>query len=488
MSSLRRDFRIHAFETPNSRVQLSESVTTGEAHFSIVIGPNGVGKSRLLAQLVDHLVALNDMRLRRPIADARTFTPWLSADGKSQIRYRFDGQECIVKTDVGVVTCEVNGDRASLDKIPFPRKVIAVAHLPVDRFRFARADQAEFYAYLGLRQATNLTTTGALESKVIAAIVRGSARSGYLERVRHWLALVQLGHELRVSLGGISTVLWNCPTWEAFVPAARDVVLHRIGRGRRFDTQVKKLNEDLSAAWHFFDTVKSFKTVSSKPNSRGHQITLDASSFAEEGAELAIGLETVRRWRFVSEASLVLQKAQHQVAFSQLSSGEQQLIGTHLRVQAELEHGTLVAIDEPEVSLHPSWQMRYVETFRTALNDFPSTHVILGTHSHFMVSDAAPTASTVVVPKVSGAMEFDVFNGPVYGRSPENVLYRVFGTGAVSNFYVERDLAHALKMISGVTPLNNVELKLIEERLRGVVQGGNPAFEKILAEIQRTLQ
>jgi hypothetical protein len=244
----------------------------------------------------------------------------------------------------------------------------------------------------------------------------------------------------------------------------------------------------LSAAWYFFETIKSLNFVSSESKSRGHQLTFDASSFAEKGAKLAIGLEAVRRWRFVSEVSLGLRKAQEQISFSQLSSGEQQLIGTHLRVQAEMEHGTLVAIDEPEVSLHPSWQMRYVETFRMALKDFPSTHVILGTHSHFMVSDAEPSASTLVVPKAGATMVFEAFTGPVYGRSPENVLYRVFGTGAVSNFYVERDLAHALKMISGVVPLDKIELMHIEERLRHVVEGDNPAFEKILSEIKRAVR
>ncbi|TWC64250.1 AAA ATPase-like protein [Burkholderia sp. SJZ115] len=490
-SSGRRDFVVLEFETSNSRLQLSEGQQgrgIGEAHFSILIGPNGVGKSRLLAQVVDHLVALNDMRSRRPIADARTFTPWLSASGQSLIRYRLDGQECTIETAHGQVTCEVNGNRAHLDEMPFPKKVIAVAHLPVDRFRFGRPDQTEFYAYLGLRQATNLTTTGALESKVIAALMRGAGREGYLERVRHWLTLVQLGQELHVTFGGINPELWNCSTWDSFVDTAREVVLRRIGRGRRFSSQIEKLNNELPSAWYFFETVKSLSAISSESKSRGHQFTFDASSFAKEGAKLAIGLEVVRRWRFVSEALLGLRKAQERISFNQLSSGEQQLVGTHFRVQAEMEHGTLVAIDEPEVSLHPSWQTRYVETFRTTLKDFPATHVILGTHSHFMVSDAKPPTSTVVVPKTGEAMAFEAFRGPVYGRSPENVLYRVFGTGAVSNFYVERDLAHALKMISGVIPLDKTELMQIEERLRSVVERDNPALDKIFIEIERAMR
>lgn len=491
MPNTRRDFVVLEFETANSRVQLSdgrEAAQTSEAHFSILIGPNGVGKSRLLAQVVEHLVALNDMRSHRPIADARTFTPWLSASGQSFVRYIFDGHECTVKTGDGDVFCKVNGSRVPLEKMPFPRKVIAVAHLPVDRFRFGRPDQAEFYAYLGLRQATNLTTTGALESKVIAALIRGAGREGYLERVRHWLTLVQLGQELHVTFGGINSVLWNCSTWDDFVFSAREVVLRRIGRGRRFDSQIEKLNNDLSDAWYFFETIKSLNPASSESKSRGHHLTFDASNLVEEGEELAIGLEAVRRWRFVSDVSLGLRKAGERISFNQLSSGEQQLIGTHLRVLAEMEHGTLVAVDEPEVSLHPSWQMRYVETFRMALKDFPATHVILGTHSHFMVSDAGPSASTVVVPSAVGGMVFEAFAGPVYGRSPENVLYRVFGTGAVSNFYVERDLAYALKMISGVIPLDKIELMQIEERLRSVTAGDNPAFEKIFSEIRRAVQ
>jgi AAA domain, putative AbiEii toxin, Type IV TA system len=173
--------------------------------------------------------------------------------------------------------------------------------------------------------------------------------------------------------------------------------------------------------------------------------------------------------------------------FPDLSSGEQQILGTFTRVLAEIKDNCIIFIDEPEVSLHPSWQIRYIPTLLDALKDFPSTQVVITTHSHFLVSDVEAQRTTLVVANGDESGNFQLFEGDVFGRSPENILYRVFGVGTSGNFYVERDLTLALQMISGQTPPETGELSKLLLRLERIGVKDNEAFATIVAEIRNFL-
>ncbi len=121
------------------------------------------------------------------------------------------------------------------------------------------------------------------------------------------------------------------------------------------------------------------------------------------------------------------------------------------------------------------------------LKDFPSTQIIITTHSHFLVSDSEARNINLVIADRNESGKFRLFDGDVFGRSPENILYRVFGVGTAGNFYVERDLTLALQMISGQKPSDRHELSQLLSRLREVGVKDNEAFATILAEVERHL-
>lgn len=144
---------------------------------------------------------------------------------------------------------------------------------------------------------------------------------------------------------------------------------------------------------------------------------------------------------------------------------------------------TLVVIDEPEISLHPHWQIKYIPTLLESLKNIDATHVLIATHSHFMVSDLDQDNSVLVTARYESGPKFDLFEGDVYGRSPENILYRVFGVATTGNMYVESDLRKALQMIARTEPLNMRELKSTYARLQKVAGPDNPAMNIILERI-----
>lgn len=63
-----------------------------------------------------------------------------------------------------------------------------------------------------------------------------------------------------------------------------------------------------------------------------------------------------------------------------LSSGERQIVVmlAHLALNRQLDTAGVFIVDEPELSLHISWQEKFVEAVRKAS---PSTQLILATHS-----------------------------------------------------------------------------------------------------------
>jgi hypothetical protein len=81
------------------------------------------------------------------------------------------------------------------------------------------------------------------------------------------------------------------------------------------------------------------------------QLTSDVE---ETESLLALHRNRVDATRFHSRTSRL------DARFSELSSGEQQVLSMVIRLVATVEPGTLFLIDEPEISLHVSWQSPYL--------------------------------------------------------------------------------------------------------------------------------
>jgi len=78
------------------------------------------------------------------------------------------------------------------------------------------------------------------------------------------------------------------------------------------------------------------------------------------------------------------------------SSGEQCLFLLFLGTLAAMEDNALVCIDEPEISLHPEWQERFVDIIQDAFSDYHGCHFLIATHSPLIVSDIASSNCQVL--------------------------------------------------------------------------------------------
>src|SRR5690606_16931407 len=90
-----------------------------------------------------------------------------------------------------------------------------------------------------------------------------------------------------------------------------------------------------------------------------------------------------------------IKKANKEFSTGEISSGESSLLLSIVNIFSRIDRNSLILIDEPEISLHPNWQMKYMSFLKRAFSNFANCHFIITTHSHFIVSDLEGASSSI---------------------------------------------------------------------------------------------
>lgn len=461
------------------------------AKVSVIIGPNGSGKSSAISSLVDELEVMY-LLLTSPKESFKKSR----LSKRAEIEFRYGGDIYKLNRNGTILTALKNETPIDLEQDLFPRHALAVAHLPTDKFRFSRNDDNLFYRYLGLRQATNMVTTGALETKIISSLLNKFQCSSYHQALEEWLKVLNIGGDFKIEFRGLTTDLFNINGIEGLKSISRRT------QYRSLEEYINHLQETNDASITESSLAMFLNKFSNLCNELGgsdlnstrkrKNYTLPLNLLTDDSNANSIsweqGVDIIRKLRLADEIRLIFSKNGQRTAFSDLSSGERCVIGTIARLFEFATERCVIAIDEPEVSLHPSWQIKYIPTLMKAMRHLKSAHVLIATHSHFLVSDVDESSSLIIASHDDASqIQFDRFDGDVYGRTPDNILYRVFGVGTATNFYVERDLSEALHILSEPENMNLVKLKGIRSRLDKVSADDNPAFNEILNIMDKAL-
>jgi predicted ATP-binding protein involved in virulence len=149
------------------------------------------------------------------------------------------------------------------------------------------------------------------------------------------------------------------------------------------------------------------------------------------------------------------------------SSGEYHFISGFIGLLAKIQENTLILIDEPENSLHPNWQMKYISFLKSIFKQFKSCHFIVATHSHFLVSDLDGNSSNINVLRKRDIIEAELIPANTYGWSAEEILLNVFQTPSTRNYYLAEELGNIFQLISEEPNERNVsEIKSKIEMLK----------------------
>jgi hypothetical protein len=193
--------------------------------------------------------------------------------------------------------------------------------------------------------------------------------------------------------------------------------------------------------------------------------------------------------QFLTSPKITLYKDE-EFDFEYASSGEKHLLFTLINITSKIKQNSLVLIDEPELSLHPNWQMSYIDTIKRIFYDYSSCHFILATHSHYIVSDLEEDSSSIVVinsDEEKHTRTSQLINYSTYAWSAENILYNIFQVRTSRNFYFEMDLRNVINIIKEKSQ-DTVTLSKLIDKLKKYTFDINDPLNLILQDAERYLQ
>ena len=183
----------------------------------------------------------------------------------------------------------------------------------------------------------------------------------------------------------------------------------------------------------------------------------------------------------VSSADIIFHKQGLDITSDEMSSGEFAMLSTVLSISAAVDGShTLILFDEPELNLHPNWQMALIDNLDKALAN-QVCHLLISTHSHMLVSDLPMKRSSVIQLEndEKGNLNTTTISECTYGWSAEEVLLKVFKTATDRNRYFGERIGKLLEKM-GNNSINPKEVKQELNELQEILDKKNSCNEPII--------
>lgn len=128
------------------------------------------------------------------------------------------------------------------------------------------------------------------------------------------------------------------------------------------------------------------------------------------------------------QKSVLFEEHGKRMPIEKLSSGEKQIVfrgGFLLKNQRSIE-GSVVLVDEPEISLHPKWQLEIMTFLKNLFsnNGQQSSQIIVATHSPFIIHNATRSSDKVIVLKKDEDGKIITLSTPEYYSWSESQIVK----------------------------------------------------------------
>ena len=183
--------------------------------------------------------------------------------------------------------------------------------------------------------------------------------------------------------------------------------------------------------------------------------------------------------RLLKMRGALLLPREEPLSFDALSSGQWQVLSSILLVAFAVRDDALVLVDEPENSLHPAWQQKYLPTLVNAMAHVRGAHVVVATHSPLVAASIHPDIGSVCAVKrtLTGRVHAELLSRTTFGWSADDILQEVFGLASSRSINFRQDLDGALKLI-GQGEIHSKKLDRILTRLN-IATAGLPEMDTV---------
>ena len=426
--------------------------TKGLPLYSVLIGTNGVGKSSLMKEIVDFFIDLH--------ACVNESESRLSSANKGQlkgIRYHIDGVECeIIKLGKSYFA-KIDGHIRSLKDLRLP-SLVACHFGAFDKFPTQKINgsiqtkyDVPYYKYVGAHVNGNLISSSAIAFRLLFTL---NEQMDNRQRQNICSILDFIGYDHRISLS-YSFVMKSKKDG-----VARGVISQRVEKDREYSNLSRQeKNEKTDQLYNFYKTKSS-----SGKTQYDYDIDFDSDNTSISSFEELQYIYKLKQCDLVNSANVIFHKQGCDITSHEMSSGDFAMLSTVLRIStAANDPHTLVMLDEPELSLHPNWQMTLIDNLDRALAN-QVCHLLIATHSHMLVSDLPMKRSSVVQLEKD---EEDNLNATAiseytYGWSAEEVLLKVFKTATDRNRYFGERIGKLLEKMGN----NSIKPKEVADELK----------------------
>ncbi len=451
-------------------------------YLSLIIGPNGNGKTQILQAIVGIFNSLADLK-NNP-------NKKYSFEFEFRITYLLNQEKYIV--EYKDKKFRVNDLFAfDIDTLPIPERVLISAFTFNDKFPL-RESRGKLvnpgYYYLGLKSTTNNVFINNPSKDTIDNLCLAIKANKEIRNLSEGFKILGLKPELKVIYrrGRHFNFLLENDFFEN-----RNISFENFGK--LFNDYLKKKKRKSKQSSE--ETSKRYASEKYKLTLNSEERILETINYLNENIRNVtdtgiVYLNYIPKLNFLDESTLVefknhitpfqtlrdleiiaysgfeVNKNETSYSFDNASSGEYHIVSTLVNIIAFIEQGSVVLIDEPEISLHPNWQMQFMKVFSRVFRQYETCHFIICSHSHFIVSDLRKESSHITnlnYNPIANKIQATQITKDTMGWSPEAILYHVFGVVNVRNRYFENDLRTALNILSNKA--DKKQLKPIYERL-----------------------
>lgn len=470
------------FLSSNLKSQKMEPLTT------LIIGANGTGKSFALKILSEIFLAVQNDNVGKML-------PY----DYYRLEYILDGNHIEIEIKNRAIVIHCNGMLSENDDTSlFPQKVLAIAFMLNDKFAFKadKSDQQSIYEYLGMRVTSNAAWTSSFENKIAENLIELAAEGklwNILDKLPDYLQIdpkVSIACEISDGENFLDTVQKSSKNkLTQYITELGQKAIE--SESFRSDAVRKLTKKDYSEMAVFLKGLIELKPFVPNAKKKVFGFTFSTDDTQEKVQQVQADYKILRNLnnlRIIKNITLYLYKNGHGFSFDDSSSGEKHILYTVLNIARYLKNNSLVLIDEPEISLHPNWQMMYISFLKQLFKEYNSCHFILASHSPYLVSDLNPDSSSLVVLTTEqGLRSAQAVDYSTYAWSTENILYNVFHVRTTRNFYFDMDLRELLHKLDG----NNVDkaqllrIKELYQKLCSYVFDEHDPLNLILDEVKR---
>ena len=504
-----KGFKIYELETYENRylgtLKLSftnENDNLQENYFTTLIGPNGTGKSYILRTLIDIFREIFNYK----IEGKRSY----HITGSFFIKYSFNENVYeignIVRGDKikllksltkdSTLTCKKNGEPVSeLKDIQLPEKLLASSILLTDKFPVIATKQGfDIYNYLGVRRTPSVAGTRTLARITAQNLVEISEDKNFLENLEQILKYLNINGNIIIGYTPryFKEIYNKDLTVDGLIAFFDDYAKKKRTTQLRGENHFRKIekNKELLQEIVKYIHMMVYKIVPySKDYPRSKKFELHILSVLDIKKEF----EIIKQLGWLDLISfpyiqIINEETNTVYDFEDSSSGEYHIFTSLIGLLAKVKDNSVVLIDEPEISMHPNWQMQYFEILNKLFKKYTGCHFIIATHSHFLISDLKGENSKIIGLKRDKIIEVvdlpDELNA--YGWPAEKVLLNVFGVATTRNFYIAEKLSQIFKVAASSKNPNLEEYKEEILKWHKQLKENDPlhyAIEKLIEKI-----